>query len=211
MFTGLIETTGTVKRIGGSARKTRLSIQPKKCLSAVRVGESVSVNGVCLTVAGIRGGGLAFDAVAETLRKTTLGALRAGSVVNLERALRYGDRLGGHCVTGHIEAVGRVMSLEKKSRERVLAIRMPRALRSAVIPKGSIALDGVSLTLGEVGRENFKVYLIPHTLRETTLGTLKPGDPVNLETDILIRAILASGSSGKITLPSKAQLQRLLG
>ena len=197
MFTGIVTHRGRIeaanRRADGSVV---LSVLPEPVLTAA-VGDSVAVDGVCLTVTSCEGGRLTFDAVPETLRKTTLGARVPGAQVNLEVALRAGDALGGHWVQGHVDGVGHVTAVEQEGDDVRMAIAVPDGLHEGMLPKGSVTLDGVSLTVGEVWREpegerpaRFSVYLIPHTLEVTGLGSLGVGDSVNVEADILGRWVL---------------------
>jgi len=173
MFTGIVERMGRVVAPG-----RRLVVETG--WTDLVPGESVSVGGVCLTVARATGTAAAFDLVAETLRKTTLGGLKRGTLVNLERALRHGDRLGGHLVQGHVEGTGRVTRAGA-------VMRIETGLAPELIPKGSIAVDGVSLTIVDVERGAFTVALIPTTRRKTTLGAIRPDSRVNLEPDVMTR------------------------
>jgi riboflavin synthase len=195
MFTGLVQAIGAVASIDpGPAGGLRLVVDPGAWPHRPLVGESIAVSGCCLTVAedpaGTQGR-LAFDAVPETLAKTTLGALRPGSRVNLERSLRADDLMGGHTVQGHVEGVGEVLAVQPRPDYR-LRIRPPADLMPCIIPKGSIAIDGVSLTIAAADPHEgtFEVALIPTTLELTTLGDLRPGARVNLETDIQARTLL---------------------
>lgn len=189
MFTGLVEARGTIERLEQRGPGVRLFIRAGIVSEGAQLGDSIAVNGCCLTVVEIAGEVLAFDAGSETLSRTNLGGLKAGSFVNLERSLRAGDRLGGHYVTGHIDATG---TLDQRIAEGEWAkfwFRVPRALTMQMVSKGSIAVDGVSLTLVDVEAERFSIALIPHTLDVTTLGQLQPGDMVNLETDLLAKYV----------------------
>jgi riboflavin synthase len=182
MFTGIIEATGSVRAARRTSQGLRLEMDaPWK----IPEGASVAVNGVCLS--SLEGKGLAFDVIPETLSRTTLGSLRAGSRVNLERALAAGSRLDGHIVQGHVDGRGIVESLTRKDGAVTLAIRAPADLADQIVPKGSIAVDGVSLTVVDVVDRRFGIALIPTTLRRTTLGRLRKGDRVNLETDVLAK------------------------
>ncbi len=186
MFTGLIECTGTVVSLQRSGRQGRLTVSsPLRDLS---VGESVSVNGVCQTVAARDGETFSCDVMEETLRVTNIGGLRTGSVVNLERALRPGDRLGGHIVNGHVDGLGRVTRVS--SSPRMIRIAAASVIMRYIVPKGSVAVDGVSLTVGPapVGG-SFGVYIIPHTWENTNLGTVRVGRKVNIEVDILAKYV----------------------
>jgi riboflavin synthase len=163
----------------------RLSVAAPAITAGVRVGDSIAVNGGCLTVVEVQDGRLAFEAVRETLERTNLGGLRAGSRVNLERALRADSRLDGHIVQGHVDEAGRVRALRRSGSDVALVIACSRAFADWLVPKGSVAVDGVALTLVKVGDEDFEVALIPHTLAVTTLASLREGDLVNLEADVL--------------------------
>jgi riboflavin synthase len=190
MFTGLVQLLATVAEVQQRAPGARLSIRAPEFTDPV-LGESIAVNGCCLTVVKINPatGTLSFDAGPETLQRTILGRLTPGMQVNLERSLRAGDRLGGHFVTGHIDATG---TLDERHDDRdwsTFWFRVPAELTRQMVPKGSIAVDGVSLTLVDVEADRFSVALIPHTLSVTTLGPLKPGDSVNLETDLLAKYV----------------------
>jgi len=187
MFTGLIESLGRVERIVTGAGATRLTISSDLRVASMRDGESVAVDGVCLTVARRKGSGFEADAVAETLKLTTLGGLRVGEGVHLERALAVGDRLGGHLVQGHVDAVAKVVALRRRGDDVRLTIALPAALRGLVARKGAIAVHGVSLTVSAVQARSFEVALIPETLARTKLGSLKPGQAVNLEADVIAR------------------------
>jgi riboflavin synthase len=180
MFTGLVQATGTVSAIGGG----RLRVQAGGLDLAE--GDSVAVNGVCLTATETGADGFAADVVEETLSRSSLGALAAGDHVNLELPLRASDRLGGHIVQGHVDGVGSVESLGD---DGVLRVAVPPELLRYVVEKGSIAIDGVSLTVAEVDDETLTVALIPETLERTTLGAARPGRPVNLEVDVLAKYV----------------------
>jgi riboflavin synthase len=187
MFTGLIETVGRVKRVVPGAGATRLAIESDLPVVSMEDGESVAVDGVCLTVSRRTGKGFEADAVAETLRRTTLGRLRVGDPVHLERSLTLDDRLGGHLVQGHVDAVSRVVSLSRRGDDVRLSVALPASLRRFVAEKGSIAVSGVSLTVAGTRSRAFTVALIPATLARTKLGDLRPGDGVNLEVDVIAR------------------------
>jgi riboflavin synthase len=185
MFTGIVREVGTVDAFVGS----RLVVAGPETAGGVAVGDSVSVAGVCLTVVELGDGRLAFDVVPETLSRTALGRLEPGECVNLEPALRVGDALGGHVVQGHVDAVGRVRSVELEEESRRVWFDAPESVVRHCLEKGSIAVDGVSLTVAALDDDGFEAALIPHTLDVTTLGRLEPGDQVNLETDVLAKVV----------------------
>ena len=190
IFTGLVETTGSVRSIerDGDAG-VRLGVDAGPLAAELRSGDSVAVNGVCLTAVEVSDGGFRADVMAETLRRTSLGPLGEGNRVNLELPLRAGDRLGGHVVQGHVDGLGRVESVAEEGFARILRIAAPAELLRYVVEKGSIAVDGVSLTVSSVDDAGFTVSLIPETLERTTLGEAAPGRPVNLEVDVLAKHV----------------------
>lgn len=185
MFTGIIEGIGEVKRVHRARQDMRLSILPLFPMSDSRVGESISVDGVCLTVTDIKDGAFSVDVSAETMSRTTMNRLRTGSKVNLERSLRFTDRLGGHLVSGHVDGVGKILKKEPRERSWFLRIGIDRRLSKYTIEKGSIAVDGISLTINVCESNYFEVNIIPETGRKTTLLDRKVGDPVNIETDMI--------------------------
>lgn len=185
MFTGIIEAKGAIQAVGDG----QLTITRPSLFRDVDVGSSISVAGVCLTVTMLDADSMTFDVVGETLKKSTIGALRTGSQVNLERAMQTGDRFEGHVVQGHTEGVGEVTSISVDGIWTVMTIRLSEELRPMVIAKGSIAIDGVSLTVASVDEHTCRIALIPQTLRSTTLGELREGDTVNIETDVLGRYV----------------------
>jgi|UniRef100_A0A7C3WRT7 riboflavin synthase len=185
MFTGLVEGTGEIAAITRMAEGLRLAIASPFPASALVLGESVSVSGACLTVVATGAGVFEVEVSPETLAKTTLGLKKARDKVNLERALRVGDRLGGHLVTGHVDGIGVVRERRDGANFFTLGFDFPPPLAPYLIEKGSIAVDGVSLTVNTVQGSHFSVYIIPHTARKTTLAGLKVGDKVNLETDLI--------------------------
>jgi riboflavin synthase len=188
MFTGLVESLGTVARLEDTGAGRRLVVRDPMGPHLV-VGESVAVNGACLTVVAVRGEEFDFEVGPETLLRTNLGGLAAGGRVNLERSLRVGDRLGGHFVQGHVDAVGTIDARIRNGDWEDVWFRCPADLTRLMVPKGSIAVDGVSLTLVTVEADRFSVMLIPHTQAVTTLGFKRPGDPVNLEADMLAKHV----------------------
>ena len=189
MFTGIIRERARVARAAGDADGLRLEIDAPQTAAASAIGDSVAVNGCCLTVTERADGRLAFDAVPETLRRTALGSLQAGALVNVEPALRAGEPLGGHYVQGHVDGMGRVRSRDEEGDGARLAIDAPSELLRLCVEKGSIAVDGVSLTIAALAPDGFAVVLVPHTLAATTLGSLRPGDAVNLEVDVLAKYV----------------------
>ena len=201
MFTGIVEALGTVERLSRDGAGWRLRVRAPGDLARDRSrGESVAVNGVCLTVVDAGAAGLAFDLAEETLRVTALEDLSHDDPVNLERPLRFGAPLGGHLVLGHVDGVWRVRAIEPEGAGRRLTLEVPRTLRPLVIPKGSVAVDGVSLTVAELGETEFSVALIPHTLAVTTLGVRGVGARVNLEMDVIgkyVRALLPGGDEAR--------------
>lgn len=189
MFTGLVENLATVQRLTADGPGVRLVIDVGEIAGEAKVGDSVAINGCCLTVVEIQEQTWAFDAGSETLSRTNLGKLTEGSPVNIERSLKVGDQLGGHFVSGHIDAVGSLDERRDEGDWSTFWFNMPARLGKQMISKGSIAVDGVSLTLVDVEPDRFSVALIPHTLRVTTLGRLEAGDEVNLETDLLAKYV----------------------
>ena len=190
MFTGIIETVGRVVCVEPDGALTRFRIEAPAAITGVRLGDSVAINGACLTVTGIEGESLCFDAVQETLNLTTLGGLVADAKVNVERAMRADGRLDGHIVQGHVDATGSVRALERQGDNVRLFIACGEEISNFLVPKGSVAIDGVSLTVVDVTEGGFDVALIPHTLAETNLGDREPGDRVNLEADVLGKYVL---------------------
>jgi riboflavin synthase len=185
MFTGLVEGIGKVKGINRMGEGMVLTLSPLFHMQDAKVGDSVSVSGVCLTITTIGGQGFSVDVSAETLSRSTLRYLKQGDEVNLERALRVTDRLGGHLVLGHVDGVGRIVSREQKERSQVLRIGLDPGLSRYIIEKGSIAVDGVSLTVNQCDEKGFEVNIIPQTGRETTILQKRVGDSVNVETDLI--------------------------
>ena len=190
MFTGIVQSIGRVRAINDRGGDVELTVDCGGLdLSATRAGDSISVSGACLTVTRLDERGCAFDVSRETLDRTTLGALHPGASVNLEPALRAGDPLGGHYVTGHVDGLARVVDEIPDARSWRVRFEVPETLSRYVAPKGSVTLDGVSLTVNEVAGRLFGVNLIPHTREVTTLGLVKPGQAVNLEVDIIARYV----------------------
>jgi riboflavin synthase len=197
MFTGLVAVTGTVAAVrakrdegpGASLTGARMALRAHFEDGPLVLGESIAVNGACLSVDSITGDGFEIDATSETLTRTTLGSLEAGSRVHLERALRAADRLGGHLMTGHVDGVGSLVDRRDAGDAVWMAFRVPADLSRFIAEKGSIAVDGVSLTVNAARADVFEVTLIPHTIGKTTLGSLVPGGRVNLEVDLIARYV----------------------
>ncbi|HUY90150.1 MAG TPA: riboflavin synthase [Pirellulales bacterium] len=194
MFTGLVQTLAKVVAVHPEPPGKRLSIQAPEIAAAAKLGDSIAVNGCCLTAIAIEGDLLSFEAGPETLSRTNLGELGAGSLVNLETSLAVGDKLGGHFVTGHVDAVGTVVDRRQDGDWTTLWFSFPPQFGSQLVSKGSVAVDGVSLTLVDVEPERFSVQFIPHTLAVTTLGLRSIGDRVNLETDLLAKYVQKLGA-----------------
>lgn len=185
MFTGIVEELGIIKAVRRGADSAQLIIEAVKVIEGSRVGDSIMVNGVCLTSVYFGERNFTADVMAETLDKSNLGILKTGDRVNLERALRLGDRMGGHIVSGHIDGVGTIARREKHDIATLITIKAPEAVMRYIIKKGSVAIDGISLTVVDFAPDALQVSLIPHTAHETTLGSKKTGDSVNLEGDII--------------------------
>lgn len=207
MFTGLVETLGTVSAAEPEPPGMRLTVDAGEVASDATLGASICVNGCCLSIVAMDGPLLTFELGPETLAKTSLRALQAGSRVNLERSLQLSDRLGGHLVTGHVDAVGALASRVQEGEWVTCRFAAPPTILAQMVPKGSIAVDGVSLTVVDVTADDFSVALIPHTLAVTTLGTRHPGDLVNLETDLVGKYVTtrleAWLAAGKLAGPMK--------
>jgi riboflavin synthase len=202
MFTGLIEEIGQITAVESTGTSRRFTIHAEKILAEMKIDDSISLSGVCLTVVARSENIFHVQAVDETLRKTTLGNLRPGSRVNLERALRPTDRLGGHFVQGHIDGTAPIVDLISQTAGKLLVIELSKDLLRYIIPHGSIALDGVSLTIARLEEPRLTMALIPHTLAQTTLGERRRGDWLNVETDLLgkyVERILALHSDRKLT------------
>jgi riboflavin synthase len=189
MFTGLVSATGSIVALASRGPGLRLSLRAPFNGETLAVGESIAVDGCCLSVASITADGFEVDASAETVARTTLGRRGSGGVVNLERALRMGERVGGHWVTGHIDAIGELVSRRSVGEAVAVTVAIPQSLRRFVAEKGSIAVNGVSLTVNAATDAGFEVTLIPITLAQTNLGRLAPGDCVNLEVDLIARYV----------------------
>lgn len=187
MFTGLIEEVGSVLGIHAIDRGTQLQIIAPRVAEKIQIGDSIAVNGCCLTVAAHRGEQLTFDLLEETLDRTNLKTLRQESRVNLERALAADGRLGGHLVQGHVDCAARIVALEENGADHRLEVELPGEFAHYVADKGSIAVNGISLTVAEVSRESFAVWIIPHTKSQTNLDTARANDLVNLEFDLIAK------------------------
>jgi riboflavin synthase len=185
MFTGLIQAKGTLVRTERHGPDAGMVIQSRRAMERLILGESIAVDGACLTVVAFEGNLFTVDVSAETLSRTTLGRKLPGSHCNLERALQMGDRLGGHLVTGHVDGMGTLRERRQEGQSWRLFFELPPELDRYVIEKGSIAVNGISLTVNGCGESSFDVNIVPHTLAETTLGEIKPGEAVNIETDLL--------------------------
>jgi len=189
MFTGLVEMAGEVLSFAEEASGWRLRVDAGPLGAGAALGDSVAVNGCCLTVVANDGGALGFDLLGETIRRTSFEHLRPGDAVNLERSLSPTTRMGGHFVSGHIDGAGAIETLERRGDDVYLAVRPPPETMRYLAPKGSVALDGVSLTVADVAAETFAVWLIPHTLERTNLGGKRAGDRLNLEVDLLAKYV----------------------
>ena len=203
MFTGIIEEMGTVKALRREAGAARLSLSAATVLDGTALGDSICVNGVCLTVVELGKNEFSADVAVETLRVTNLGELKAGARVNLERALQLSARIGGHLVSGHVDAVGRLREKRDEGNGWRIFFDAPETVLRYVIKKGSIAIDGISLTVADVDRAGFSIAMIPHTAKLTTLGFKTAGDSVNLEADIIgkyVERLLPGRAEGGVTL-----------
>jgi len=190
MFTGLVESLGNVVSLENHGEQAWLTLAIPFA-AELQLGDSVAVNGCCLTVAELGEAGVRFDVLAQTLRVTSLGQLKAGSIVNLERALRVGDRLGGHFVQGHVDAIGNILSLSQNGQDHVLEISLPPEIGRLCVSKGSISIDGISLTIADLKNDSAVFWITPHTFSHTNLISAKVGDSVNLEADMLAKHVAA--------------------
>jgi riboflavin synthase len=198
MFTGIIEEVGSVQELWPVDQGARIAVSCRRVWNKLEIGESVDVNGVCLTVVETGAGRFTADISEESLSRSTLGGLKRGAPVNLERALTLESRLGGHLVQGHVDGVGAVKAIKSAGESRTYTFSCPADLKEYLVEKGSIAVDGISLTISTMGEGEFGVAAIPHTIRQTNLKGLRVGDTVNLETDIIakyVRSYLAKGLS----------------
>ncbi|MDR2129617.1 MAG: riboflavin synthase [Odoribacteraceae bacterium] len=189
MFTGIIEEVGRIKRVDRGHRAIVLEVVARRVLEGLRVGDSIATNGVCLTVTSFDGSSFRADVMPETARASNLGEVRAGDPVNLERALAFGDRLGGHLVSGHVDGTGKIVAKEREENAGWVTIAAGEELLRYVIKKGSVAVDGISLTVAAVAERSFKVSVIPHTRRETTLAIKEVGATVNVENDLVAKYV----------------------
>lgn len=197
MFTGIITETGKLKSVRRRGQSLELAVEGPETAAGAGLGDSVAVDGVCLTVTSINGPAMTMDVGEETYRLTTLSKRKVSDIVNLEPSLKLGGKMGGHVVTGHVDAKGRIVSIEKKTTEVTVAVSFPDELARFIAPKGSITVDGISLTVGEVERGRFLLHLIPHTVENTTLRERRAGDEVNLEADVLARYVVNALDGGR--------------
>jgi riboflavin synthase len=189
MFTGLIQHVCTVKALSKSGDSAALTVDLTQLAGQAKIGDSIAINGVCLTVATLTGTLATFDLSGETLAKTTLGKLSPGETVNVELSLRADERFGGHFVLGHVDSTAKIRKIEKKTDFATFTFSAPKDLLEQLIPKGSVAVDGISLTIAELNAEGFTAAIIPQTLNQTTLGTAKINQPVNIEIDIITKTV----------------------
>lgn len=185
MFTGIVEETGKIRSLKLAGSSGKISIQARRVLEGTKIGDSIAVNGVCLTVVSLQPDGFTADVMAETVRRSSLSACGTGDFVNLERAMAADGRFGGHIVSGHIDGTGVIVSLRKEENAVWITVSAASELLELIVEKGSICIDGISLTVASVNDSSFQVSVIPHTGQETTLLKKQPGSPVNLETDII--------------------------
>lgn len=203
MFTGIVEEMGIVRRLTQTPVRCELELAASKVLESTQIGDSIAVNGVCLTVIRMDDEGFTADVMPETLRRSNLGQLKPGSMVNLERAMAANGRFGGHIVAGHIDDTGKILSMRPEGNAMLVTIGAAPEILRYIVEKGSIAIDGISLTVAQVTHSDFTVSLIPHTGEETTLLQHRPGEIVNLETDIIgkyVEKLMEPKASGGLTL-----------
>lgn len=213
MFTGIIEELGTVGQMDRRPDSIKLTIQAHKVLEGTQIGDSIAVNGVCLTVTSMTDSYFTADVMHETMRRSSLSDIKSGSRVNLERAMQVGGRLGGHIVSGHIDGVGHIARIAADGIARVITISIPKDMEPFIVEKGSIAIDGISLTVVSVGNSQFSVSIIPHTMANTTLIDKHPGAIVNLETDVIgkyVHSFTAAHTGKRSGLTSGLTLETLL-
>lgn len=212
MFTGIIEELGTVKSVRKGAQSAVLEVEAPGILAGAHIGDSIATNGVCLTVTSNNGQSFTADVMHETLRRSSLGSLAAGSKVNLERAMALGNRFGGHIVSGHIDGTGRILRIERDDNAYWYTIGAEQSIMRLIIEKGSITIDGISLTVATVSSESFQVSVIPHTRAVTNLGGKQSGDVVNLENDVIgkyVEALMAKPTSKEQNASSGLSLEFL--
>lgn len=200
MFTGIVEEVGTIRHVISGQTSGEIGIGAKVVLENTKIGDSIAVNGVCLTVTSLRADGFTADVMPETLRRTNLGSLKSGDAVDLERAMAADGRFGGHIVSGHIDGVGKITGMKREGNAVWVRIQAPSDILGLIVEKGSIAIDGISLTVASVSNEDFQVSIIPHTGSETILLKKKAGDMVNLENDIVgkyVQRLLGLGNDKK--------------
>lgn len=203
MFTGLIEEIGEIKSIEKAAKSARINIKSEKVLQGIKLGDSICTNGVCLTVTEFSNNTFSVDVMAETVRSSNLGKLKQGSKVNLERALKLSDRLGGHIVSGHIDGIGTIVDLQNEENATWVSVETTKDILKYIVHKGSITIDGISLTVAYVDESIFKVSIIPHTQGETTLVIKKIGDEVNLESDMMAKYVEKLLKYGEVPMQKK--------
>jgi riboflavin synthase len=196
LFTGIIKEIGVIEAVSRKTGSLSLRVRCPKTAAGAVPGDSISVNGVCLTATSVSGDSVEMDVGEETFSRTSLAKVKAKSHVNIEPALRVGDKLGGHYVTGHIDGVGKIVSVTPATTQKTYTVRFPGELAPMIAPKGSVAVDGISLTVGEVRGDSFEVYIIPHTISETILDEKNAGDAVNIEADVLARYVYWSQKTG---------------
>lgn len=210
MFTGIIEELGIIRAMDRRTDSIVLTIEAHTVLEGTRIGDSIAVNGVCLTVTSLNDTSFTADVMHETMRRTSFCELRTGSPVNLERAMQVGGRLGGHIVSGHIDGTGHVSRIENDGIARVITISIPKDMAPFIVEKGSITIDGISLTVVSAGSSQFSVSIIPHTMSHTTLMAKHPGAIVNLETDIVGKYIHRFMETGPVESPKGVTMEMLL-
>ncbi len=197
MFSGIIENTAKILKIEASHQKHFLEIQRSKMLKSIKISDSLCVNGICLTIAKLTSSKISFDILEETFCRTTLKTNCPGDILNIERPLQWKGRVGGHFVTGHIDGIGEISKIKRGKREQTWEVKFPLSLSSFIAIKGSISINGVSLTVGEVKGNMFKIHLIPFTLKNTNLGLKKEGEFLNLEVDLLARYAVSAALTKK--------------
>lgn len=209
MFTGIVHNQGTVLKKTKSGGQVKFSFKLKR-KEKIKLGQSIAINGVCLTASKVTKAGFEADVMNATLEATTLGDLKLKDMVNLEKALTYGDEIGGHFVTGHVDAKGKITAIKKNKKNYTLTIKTPESMQAYLAPKGSITLDGISLTIQSVQKNHFNVGIIPHTWQETNLRKKSVSSEVNLEIDLIARYLEAIENAKKSPKKSKARLKKLI-